>query len=284
MTSAPPPRLHVLRAPGSRSPARASPRGCRRSCTWATWRGRGDLLDRPRPAGPPQRARRRRGRSPCCPPRPTAGPGGPGSPGTGTAGRRGRAALDPRRWPRPEAGDARASASTPTAEAGVSLRTTLTLDPHGVLAPRHAVTQHRRRGVLDVAGVLAVRAAARGGRRDPRPHRALVPRAVAPAPPAGPRRRVRESRRGRTGHDATLLLVAGTAGFGFSAGEVLAATSPGAATTSPRRPAARGRGPPRRGAGRRRAAARRRGAPGPGRVVHHARGRSSSGPTRAWTG
>ena len=31
---------------------------------------------------------------------------------------------------------------------------------------------------------------------------------------------VRDSRRGRTGHDATLLLVAGTAGFGFGHGEV----------------------------------------------------------------
>ncbi len=32
----------------------------------------------------------------------------------------------------------------------------------------------------------------------------------------------RESRRGRTGHDATLLLVAGTPGFGFRSGEVWA--------------------------------------------------------------
>ncbi len=34
--------------------------------------------------------------------------------------------------------------------------------------------------------------------------------------------RVRECRRGRTGHDATLLLVAGTPGFGFRSGEVWA--------------------------------------------------------------
>jgi alpha-galactosidase len=34
--------------------------------------------------------------------------------------------------------------------------------------------------------------------------------------------RVRESRRGRTGHDATLLLAAGTAGFGFRTGSVWA--------------------------------------------------------------
>ena len=33
---------------------------------------------------------------------------------------------------------------------------------------------------------------------------------------------VREGRHGRTGHDATLLLVAGTAGFGFGHGEVWA--------------------------------------------------------------
>lgn len=34
--------------------------------------------------------------------------------------------------------------------------------------------------------------------------------------------RVREARRGRTGHDASLLLAAGTAGFGFGSGEVWA--------------------------------------------------------------
>ena len=31
---------------------------------------------------------------------------------------------------------------------------------------------------------------------------------------------LRESRRGKTGHDATGLLIAGTPGFGFGAGEV----------------------------------------------------------------
>jgi alpha-galactosidase len=105
--------------------------------------------------------------------------------------------------------------------AGVALRTTLSLDPHGVLAVSHEVT-NTGAGVLDVAGVLA----------------------VVPVPPLAtetldltgrwcreraPQRlpllhggRVRESRRGRTGHDATLLLVAGTAGFDFGSGEVLA--------------------------------------------------------------
>jgi alpha-galactosidase len=46
------------------------------------------------------------------------------------------------------------------------------------------------------------------------------------SPQRGPLRRgvtLRESRRGKTGHDATGLLIAGTAGFGFGAGEVWAA-------------------------------------------------------------
>ena len=45
------------------------------------------------------------------------------------------------------------------------------------------------------------------------------------APQRGPLREgltLRESRRGKTGHDATGLLIAGTAGFGFGAGEVWA--------------------------------------------------------------
>ncbi|MDC7335953.1 glycoside hydrolase family 36 N-terminal domain-containing protein [Streptomyces lydicus] len=43
---------------------------------------------------------------------------------------------------------------------------------------------------------------------------------------------LRENRRGRTGSDATLLQIAGTAGFGFRSGEVWGCTSPGAATTA----------------------------------------------------
>lgn len=105
--------------------------------------------------------------------------------------------------------------------AGVALRTTLRLDPHGVLGVVHEVTSTAD-GVLDLAGVLAVAP--------------LPPHATETLDLTGrwcrersPQRlplvhggRVRESRRGRTGHDATLLLVAGTAGFGFSHGEVLA--------------------------------------------------------------
>ncbi len=104
--------------------------------------------------------------------------------------------------------------------AGVALRSRMRLDGHGVLTVVHEVTSTAD-GVLDVAGVLAVAP--------------LPPQATETLDLTGrwcrersPQRlplvhggRVRESRRGRTGHDATLLLVAGTAGFGFSDGEVL---------------------------------------------------------------
>ena len=105
--------------------------------------------------------------------------------------------------------------------AGVALVTRLALDSHGVLVVGHTL-RNTGADVLDVAGLLA----------------------VAPVPPQAtetldltgrwcrersPLRlplvhggRVRESRRGRTGHDATLLLIAGTAGFDFGSGEVLA--------------------------------------------------------------
>ncbi len=107
------------------------------------------------------------------------------------------------------------------AQAGVALRTTLRLDPHGVLAVQHRV-RSTAAGVLDVAGVLAVA---------PLPTQATETLDLTGrwCRERSPQRlplvhggRVRESRRGRTGHDATLLLVAGTAGFGFSDGEVLA--------------------------------------------------------------
>ncbi|WP_340295560.1 alpha-galactosidase, partial [Aquipuribacter hungaricus] len=104
--------------------------------------------------------------------------------------------------------------------AGVALRTAYALDEHGVLVVGHALTSTVD-GLLDVGGLLAVAPLPPGatetldltGRwcRERSPQR-------LPLVHGG---RVRESRRGRTGHDATLLLVAGSAGFGFGAGEVL---------------------------------------------------------------
>ncbi len=74
--------------------------------------------------------------------------------------------------------------------------------------------------------------------------------------------RLRESRRGHGGHDASLLLVAGTSGFGFRSGEVWGlhvAWSGNHRRVCGAAPHRRARGP-----GRRRAAAAGRGAPGAG--------------------
>lgn len=104
--------------------------------------------------------------------------------------------------------------------AGVHLRSSYSLDRHGVLTVRHVLT-NRDPGILDVLGLLALLALPTTavetldltGRwcRERHPQR-------LPLVQGG---RTRESRRGRTGHDATLLLVSGSAGFDFAAGEVL---------------------------------------------------------------
>ncbi|MEV4618427.1 alpha-galactosidase [Asanoa sp. NPDC049573] len=105
--------------------------------------------------------------------------------------------------------------------AGVRLRAEIRLDPHGVLQVRHTLTNtgageyavaalrtllplpDRATEVLDFAGRW-------GLERQPQRR------------PLGHGTHARESRRGRTGHDATPLLIAGTDGFGFDAGEVWA--------------------------------------------------------------
>ncbi|MGB7449559.1 MAG: alpha-galactosidase [Ornithinimicrobium sp.] len=105
--------------------------------------------------------------------------------------------------------------------AGVRWQCAFDIDRHGVLSIRQELTSTAP-GTLDVAGLVA----------------------LLPLPPAAeeildftgrwcrersPQRetlrfggKVRESRRGRTGHDATLLLVAGERGFTFARGEVFA--------------------------------------------------------------
>jgi alpha-galactosidase len=117
----------------------------------------------------------------------------------------------------PEPGSVVATADD--AAAGLGLRSELRLAPAGVLAVRHVV---RNDGPGDydldeLACTLPLPPVARelldlSGRwsRERSPQRL----------PLGHGAWRRESRHGRTGHDAPLLLVAGTPGFGFRAGEV----------------------------------------------------------------
>ncbi|MBO4205560.1 alpha-galactosidase [Micromonospora echinofusca] len=105
--------------------------------------------------------------------------------------------------------------------AALTLTVELELDPHGVLTVRHRLRNDGTSGyeLRDLTPVLPVPPAATElldltGRwcreRSPQRH------------PWQLGTWVREGRHGRTGHDATLLLVAGTPGFGFGHGEVWA--------------------------------------------------------------
>ena len=117
----------------------------------------------------------------------------------------------------PEPGALTVAAVDP--DAGLELQSDLALSPSGVLAVRHTL---RNRGVdayaLEaLAAILPLPPVAREvldltGRwcRERSPQRR----------PLGHGSWVREGRHGRTGHDAPLLLVAGTPGFGFRGGEV----------------------------------------------------------------
>ncbi|WP_431877992.1 alpha-galactosidase [Micromonospora marina] len=106
-------------------------------------------------------------------------------------------------------------------DAGLSLTVEITLDAAGVLTLRHRLRNDGdgRYEVRELTPVLPVSAVATElldltGRwcRERAPQRHPWPMGAW----------VREGRHGRTGHDATLLLVAGTAGFGFRHGEVWA--------------------------------------------------------------
>ncbi|MET8045335.1 alpha-galactosidase [Micromonospora sp. NPDC005215] len=105
--------------------------------------------------------------------------------------------------------------------AGLALTSEITMDPHGLLTVRHRLrndgdTAYELRELTPVLPVPAVATELldltgrwcreRSPQRHPWPHGAWV----------------RAGRHGRTGHDATLLLVAGTPGFGFGHGEVWA--------------------------------------------------------------
>jgi alpha-galactosidase len=113
------------------------------------------------------------------------------------------------------------TATAADADAGVEVTSQLRLEASGLLRLRHTLTNvgagpftvHELLGLLPVpdraAEVLDL-----AGRwcRERSPQRRPFHQGAV----------VRESRRGRTGHDATLLLVAGTPGFGFRHGEVWA--------------------------------------------------------------
>jgi alpha-galactosidase len=104
-------------------------------------------------------------------------------------------------------------------DAGLALRSELRLAPSGVLELRHTLRNDGEDGYAleELACLLPVPGVAREvldltGRwcRERSPQRR----------PLGHGAWRREGRHGRTGHDAPLLLVAGTPGFGFRAGEV----------------------------------------------------------------
>lgn len=108
------------------------------------------------------------------------------------------------------------------AEAGLMLATTLRLHPSGVLELRHVLRNEGAAPYLvsQLAATLPLPAQAPEvldltGRwcRERAPQRHLLPQGAW----------VRETRHGRTGHDAPFVLAVGTPGFGFRSGEVWAA-------------------------------------------------------------
>ncbi|WP_270886347.1 alpha-galactosidase [Pedococcus sp. 5OH_020] len=110
------------------------------------------------------------------------------------------------------------------ADQGVEVELDYDLDPDGVLRVRLAVT-HTAEGSADLLDVGSLRALL------PLPRRAgevldLTGRWCRERAPQRSTLQdgthLRASRRGRTGHDATLLLTVGTPGFGFRSGEVWA--------------------------------------------------------------
>ncbi|MFG1758552.1 alpha-galactosidase [Micromonospora echinofusca] len=118
-------------------------------------------------------------------------------------------------------GPARVTVRAADAAAGLSLTVELTLDATGLVLLRHRLrnTGDHPYELRELTPVLPVPAVATElldltGRwcRERSPQRHPWPMGTW----------VREGRHGRTGHDATLLLVAGTAGFGFGHGEVWA--------------------------------------------------------------
>ena len=105
--------------------------------------------------------------------------------------------------------------------AGIRTTSELRLEPSGVLRVRHEAT-NTGAGIYTLTGLNAVL---------PIPDQAVELQDLTGrwCRERSPQRRpfqqgthARESRRGRTGHDATLLLAVGTSGFGFRSGQVWA--------------------------------------------------------------
>ncbi|MFL6153545.1 MAG: alpha-galactosidase [Ornithinibacter sp.] len=153
---------------------------------------------------------------------PTSGEGWLGTPGYAAHRAGGRTA--PRWVATVQGGDGGVEVRATASGAGVELVVRYRLDEHGVLVVESALTNTSDDPTaLDVGALRAVlplpaRAAEvldLTGRwcreRSPQRH------------PLADGTWLRTGRRGRTGHDATLLMVVGTAGFGFRSGEVWAA-------------------------------------------------------------
>ncbi|NBE85071.1 alpha-galactosidase [Micromonospora rubida] len=118
-------------------------------------------------------------------------------------------------------GSARVTVTATDPAAALALTVTVELDPTGLVLLRHALrndgdSPYELRELTPVLPVpaVAVELLDLTGRwcRERSPQRHPWPMGAW----------VREGRHGRTGHDATLLLAAGTAGFGFRHGEVWA--------------------------------------------------------------
>lgn len=152
---------------------------------------------------------------------PTSGDGWLGTPGY--AGHRDGGAAAPR-WRAETTRTGRNEVTCTAYDGAVAVVITLELDEHGVLSFGRTVSNTASDDVaLDVAAVRAILPLpARAqevldltGRwcRERSPQRSDLQQGT----------HLRASRRGRTGHDATLLLTAGTRGFDFGHGEVWAA-------------------------------------------------------------
>jgi alpha-galactosidase len=104
-------------------------------------------------------------------------------------------------------------------DAGVSVRTELALDEHGVVRLRHALTNDGPDGWTVAALRCLLPVPDRAAELYDLSGRWALERLPQRLPFAYGTH-ARDSRRGRTGHDSATLLVAGTPGFGDAAGEV----------------------------------------------------------------
>jgi alpha-galactosidase len=152
---------------------------------------------------------------------PTSGDGWLGTPGY--AAHRAGGATAPR-WVVTIEQDGETSLAVTARDGGTEVRLRHTLDAHGVLRVSQSVTNNAAAGgaepPLDLGALRvllplpsrATEVLDLTGRwcRERSPQRSTLQDGT----------HLRASRRGRTGHDATLLLTVGTAGFGFRSGEV----------------------------------------------------------------